>query len=82
MLCVITNMDNMMCVEISCYYMLFDVLTWIAWMLIICKNYNYPWCINVSCSTHIYTCNIKEIALASCISYALSHRVESGVGAW
>ena len=30
----------------------------------------------------IYTCNIKENALASCISYARSHRVESGVGAW
>ena len=32
---------------------LLDVLTWIAWMEIICKNYNRPWCINVSCSTHI-----------------------------
>ena len=30
----------------------------------------------------IYTCNIKENALASCISYAQSHRVESGVGPW
>ena len=30
----------------------------------------------------IYTCNMKENALASCISYARSHRVESGVGAW
>ena len=55
--------------------MLFDVLTWIAWMSIICKNYNCPWCINVSC-------NMKENALESCISYARSHRVESGVGAW
>ena len=26
--------------------------------------------------------NMKENALASCISYARSHRVESGVGAW
>ena len=30
----------------------------------------------------IYTCNMKENALASCISYARPHRVESGVGAW
>ena len=30
----------------------------------------------------IYTCNMKENALTSCISYAQSHRVESGVGAW
>ena len=30
----------------------------------------------------IYTCNIKENALASCISYARSHRIKSGVGAW
>ena len=30
----------------------------------------------------IYTCNMKENALTSCISYARSHRVESGVGAW
>ena len=30
----------------------------------------------------IHTCNMKEIALASCISYARAHRVESGVGAW
>ena len=30
----------------------------------------------------IYTCNIKENALASCISYVRSHRIESGVGAW
>ena len=30
----------------------------------------------------IYTCNTKENALASCISYAWSHRVESGVGSW
>ena len=30
----------------------------------------------------IYTCNMKENALASCISYARSHRVKSGVGAW
>ena len=30
----------------------------------------------------IHTCNMKENALASCISYAWSHRVESGVGAW
>ena len=29
----------------------------------------------------IYTCNMKENALASCISYAWSHRVESSVGA-
>ena len=30
----------------------------------------------------IYTCNMKENALTSCISYARSHHVESGVGAW
>ena len=30
----------------------------------------------------IYTCNMKENALISCISYARSHRVELGVGAW
>ena len=30
----------------------------------------------------IYTCNMKENALTSCILYARSHRVESGVGAW
>ena len=30
----------------------------------------------------IYTCDMKENALASCISYARSQRVESGVGAW
>ena len=29
----------------------------------------------------IYTYNMKENALASCISYARSHCVESGVGA-
>ena len=29
----------------------------------------------------IHTCNMKENALASCISYAQSHRVKSGVGA-
>ena len=52
-------------------------------MSIICKkNYNCPWYVNVSCSTHTCTCNMKENALVSCISYAQSHRVESGVGAW
>ena len=30
----------------------------------------------------IYACNMKENALASCISYARAHRFESGVGAW
>ena len=30
----------------------------------------------------IYTCNMKEKALASCIPYARSHRIESGVDAW
>ena len=29
----------------------------------------------------IYACNMKENALASCNSYARSHRVKSGVGA-
>ena len=30
----------------------------------------------------IHTCNMKENALTSCISYTRSHRVESGVGVW
>ena len=30
----------------------------------------------------IYTCNMKENAFTSCISYAWLHRVESGVGGW
>ena len=30
----------------------------------------------------IYTCDMKQNALASCISYAQAHRVESGVSAW
>ena len=30
----------------------------------------------------IYACNMKDNALASCISYAWSHRVESSVGSW
>ena len=30
----------------------------------------------------IHTCNMKENALVSCISYARSHRVKSGMGAW
>ena len=51
------------------------------WMLIICINYNYPWYVNVHVAL-ICTCNMKENALASCISYASAHRVESGVGAW
>ena len=29
----------------------------------------------------IYTCNMKENALTSCISCARSHRIKSGVGA-
>ena len=29
----------------------------------------------------IHACNMKENALASCISYARSHHVKSGVGA-
>ena len=29
----------------------------------------------------IHTCNMKENAMASCISYARSHRVKSDVGA-
>ena len=28
----------------------------------------------------IHACNMKENALASCISYSRSHRVKSGVG--
>ena len=30
----------------------------------------------------IYACNMKENALASCISYAWAHHIESVVGAW
>ena len=44
-------------------------------------NYNYPGYVNVHVAL-IYTCNMKENALASCISYARVHRVESGVSAW
>ena len=51
------------------------------WMFIIRFNYNYPWYVNVHVAL-IYTCNMKENALASCISYARVHCVESGVGAW
>ena len=29
----------------------------------------------------IHSCNMKENALASCISYARLHRIKSGVGA-
>ena len=29
----------------------------------------------------IHTCNMKKNALATCISYARTHRVKSGVGA-
>ena len=36
------------------------------WMLIICINYNYPWYVNVHVAL-IYTCNMKENALASCV---------------
>ena len=52
-----------------------------AWRKIICINYNYPWYVNVHVAL-IYTCNMKENSLTSCISYARVHRVESGVGAW
>ena len=52
-----------------------------AWRRIIYINYNYPWYVNVHVPL-IYTCNMKENALASCISYARVHRMESCVGAW
>ena len=52
-----------------------------AWRRIICINYDYPWYVNVHVAL-IYTCNMKENALSSCISYARVHRVESGVGSW
>ena len=52
-----------------------------AWGRIVFINYNYPWYVNVHVSL-IYTCNMKENALVSCILYARVHRVESGVGAW
>ena len=48
-----------------------------AWRRIICIN---PWYVNVHVAL-IYTCNMKENALASCISYAWVHRVELGMGA-
>ena len=43
------------------------------------KNYNYPWFVMFHVAL-IYTCNIKENALESCISCARSHCVKSGVG--
>ena len=62
--------------------MLYDVLTWVVhggelYVLIII--------IHGMMMLHvalIYECNMKENALASCISYAQEHHVESGVGAW
>ena len=60
--------------------MLYDVLTWVVhggelYVLIII--------IHGMMMLHvalIYACNMKENALASCISYARSHHVKSGVG--
>ena len=40
-------------------------------------NYNCPWFVNVHVVL-IHACNMKENALASCISFARSHRVKSG----
>ena len=60
--------------------MLFDVLTWIA-----CKLYVKIIIVHGVLMFHValvYTCNMTENALTSCISYARSHCVESGVGAW
>ena len=61
--------------------MLFDVLTWIAWIKLYVKIIIVHGVLMFHVAL-IYTCNMKEKALASCISYARSHRVESGVGAW
>ena len=46
-------------------------------MEIICGKYNYPEFINVACSSYC-ACSMT---LHDYISYARSHRVESGVGA-
>ena len=62
--------------------MLYDVLTWVVhggelYLLIIIIHGMLMLYV-----AHIYACNMKENALASCISYAWAHCVESGVGAW
>ena len=63
--------------------MLVDVLTWVVYG---CKLYvKKIIIIHGVLMFHValtYTCNMKENALALCISYARSHRVESGMGAW
>ena len=59
--------------------MLVDVLTWMHG----CKLYVKIVIVHIVLMFHVallYKCNMKENALASCISYARSHRVESGVG--
>ena len=62
--------------------MLFDVVTWIGWMQIICKIIIIVHGVLMFHVAFIYTCNMKENALASCISYTRSHHVELSVGAW
>ena len=62
--------------------MLYDVLTWVMhggelYVLIIIIHGMMM--LNVAL---IYACNMKENALASCISYARVHSVESSMGAW
>ena len=59
-----------------------DVLTWVIYG---CKLYVKILIVHGVLMFHvalIYTCNMKENTLASCISYARSHRIESGVSAW
>ena len=59
-----------------------DVLTWVIYG---CKLYVKIIIVHGVLMFHValvYTCNMKENALASCISYARSHRIESGVSAW
>ena len=58
-----------------------DVLTWVIYG---CKLYVKIIIVHGVLMFHvalIYTCNMKENALASCVSHAQSHRVESGVSA-
>ena len=81
LLCVIAYMNNMQCEYIVLIYAI-DVLAWVAYG---CKLYVSIIIIHGMLMFHvalIYTCNTKYNALASCISYARAHRVESGVGAW
>ena len=81
LLCVIASMNSMLCEEyhVSICYLMYEH------GLHECKLYVKIIIVHGVFMFHvalIYTCNMKENALASYISYAWSHRVESGVGAW